>query len=226
VADADFDVVAARRWESRASEAYQRIRAMIFDGSIPPDTTLVEAQLVRLLEMSRTPIREALHRMETEGLIEALPRGGFAVVTLTGEDLQNLYQIRAVLEGLAAETAASRSTRVAIAQLEDLYDEMDVAVESRDDETLIRLNREFHRTIASASGNRHLEAMLDDIKGVFERFRSDAVADDARRSTAHSEHRALIEALKARDGAEARRVAEKHVHRALLQGTKAPGHSD
>ncbi|MBS4751262.1 GntR family transcriptional regulator [Nocardioides sp. zg-ZUI104] len=218
---AGLDANGARRWDSRASEAYHRIRALIYDGSIPPDATLVEARLVRVLEMSRTPVREALHRMEAEGLLEALPRGGYAVVTLSSEDVNDLYQIRAVLEGLAAETAAARSTRVAIAQLEDLYDEMDVAVQRRDDKTLIRLNRQFHRAVAAASGNRHLERMLDDIKGAFERFRTDAVADDERRRTAHAEHQALIEALKARDGARARRVAEEHVHHALSQGTRA-----
>lgn len=210
----------ARNWESRASEAYHRIHSLILDGTISADSTLTEAELVRTLEMSRTPVREALHRLEAEGVLEALPRGGFAVVTMSAEDLSNLYQIRAVLEGLAAETAAARLTRVAIAQLEDLYDEMDIAVENRDDDTLVRLNREFHRTIASASGNRHLEKILDDIKGVFERFRLNAVADDTRRRAAHAEHRALIEALKTRDGTLARQLAEEHVHRAFSQGTQ------
>jgi DNA-binding GntR family transcriptional regulator len=215
-----LDVDTTRIWETRADEAYHRIRSLILDGSIPPNSTVIEAKLVRSLGMSRTPVREALHRMEAEGLLKALPRGGFTVVAMSDEDLANLYQIRAVLEGLAAGTAASKRSRVDIARLEDLYDEMDVAVRERDDDRLITLNREFHRSIARASGNQHLQEMLDDIKGVFERFRSHAVADDARRQQAHEEHGALIEAMKALDSKRARQLAEEHVQRALSRGTQ------
>lgn len=201
-------------------EAYDRIRQMILDGSIAPGSVLIEAKLVRVLEMSRTPVREALRRLEAEGTLEALPRGGFQLVDISEGDLDNLYRIRAVLEGLAAESAASRLVRVDIARLEDLYDEMDVAVRERDGVRLIALNRDFHRAIAVASGNDHLVEMLDNIKGVFERFRSDAVADDERRQEAHVEHGHIIEALRARDGVKARQLAEDHVQRALSKGTQ------
>lgn len=207
-------------WGTRADEAYHRIRTLILDGSMPPGSTVIEARVVRTLDMSRTPVREALHRLEVEGVLKALPRGGFTVVAMSDEDLADLYQIRAVLEGLAAGTAASKRSRVDIARLEDLYDEMDIAVRERDDERLITLNREFHRSIARASGNQHLQEMLDDIKGVFERFRSHAVADDARRQQAHEEHGALIEAMKALDSKLARDLAEEHVQRALSRGTQ------
>lgn len=190
---------------------------MIFDGSIAPGSVLIEAKLVRALDMSRTPVREALRRLEAEGLLVALPRGGFQLVDISDEDIHNLYEIRAVLEALAAESAASRLVRVDIARLEDLYDEMDVAVRERDDGRLIALNRAFHRAIAEASGNQRLLEMLDNIMGVFERYRSDAVADDKRRQEAHAEHGQIIEALRARDGAKARELTEQHVRRALSQ---------
>jgi DNA-binding GntR family transcriptional regulator len=192
---------------------------MIFDGRISADTMLVEARLVRELGMSRTPVREALHRLEAEGLLTALSRGGFTVVGMSDEDLRNLYMIRACLEGLAAATAATRLSRVDVARLEDLYDEMGVAVDAGQDEELARLNREFHRAVATASGNVHLREILDNVKGVFERFRATAVANPARRAQAHGEHGQLIEALKKRDPEQARLIAEGHVHRALKQGT-------
>jgi DNA-binding GntR family transcriptional regulator len=192
---------------------------MIFDGTIPADSVLVEARLGELLGMSRTPVREALYRLEAEGLLTALPRGGFSVVALSEEDLRGLYQIRARLEGLAAETAAGKLTRVDIARLEDLYDDMRAAVEAGRDDELAKLNREFHRTIAVASGNKHLSEILDNVKGVFERFRANAVADPSRRAQAHFEHGELIDALRNRDADKARMLAENHVHRALQQGT-------
>lgn len=206
-------------WPTRAARAYHQIREMIFDGTISADSILVEARLGELLGMSRTPVREALSRLEAEGLLAPLPRGGFSVVALSEDDLRDLYMIRACLEGLAAATAASKLTRVDIARLEDLYDAMGEAVEAGRDEELAQLNREFHRTIAVASGNRHLSEMLDNVKGVFERFRANAVADPGRRAQAHVEHGQLIHALRDRDGDKARRLAEEHVHRALRQGT-------
>lgn len=199
--------------------AYHQIREMIFNGTIPAESVLVEARLGELLGMSRTPVREALYRLEAEGLLTALPRGGFSVVALSEEDLRNLYEIRACLEGLAAATAASKLTRVDIARLEDLYDDMRAAVEAGRDDELAKLNREFHRTIAVASGNRHLSEILDNVKGVFERFRANAVADPARRAQAHLEHGQLIDALRDHDTDRARMLAEDHVHRALQQGT-------
>jgi DNA-binding GntR family transcriptional regulator len=211
--------VAARNWPTRSAEAYQKIRQMIFDGTVSTSDLLVEARLVRALDMSRTPIREALHRLEAEGLLVAAPSGGFQVVAVADSDLENLYQVRASLEGLAAFTAAKRMTRVGLARLEDLYDEMGEAVQDGRDDDLAGLNRDFHRAIAVASGNSHLVEILDNVKGVFERFRSKAVANVERRALAHREHGELIEALRARDGEKARSLAEEHVQRALRVGT-------
>jgi DNA-binding GntR family transcriptional regulator len=215
----DHDAASSSTWPTRSARAYQQIREMILEGAIPAGSTLVEARLVRLLGMSRTPVREALHRLEAEGLLVALPRGGFSVVALSEDDLRNFYLIRACLEGLAAATAATRLTRVDLARLEDLYETMQVAVEAGRDEELAQLNREFHRTVAIASGNAPLREILDNVKGVFERFRVDAVANPNRRPQAHLEHGQLIDALRDRDADKARRLAEDHVHRALKQGT-------
>jgi DNA-binding GntR family transcriptional regulator len=214
--------VAAKNWPTRSAEAYHQIRQMIFDGTVSPSDVLVEARLVRALDMSRTPIREALHRLEAEGLLVAAPSGGFQVVAVADSDLEHLYEVRASLEGLAAYTAAARMTRVNLAQLEDLYDEMGEAVADGRDDDLAGLNRDFHRAIAVASGNPHLVEILDNVKGVFERFRSKAVANDERRAQAHREHGELIEALRIRDGENARSLAEEHVHRALRAGTATP----
>jgi DNA-binding GntR family transcriptional regulator len=221
VSDAiQLDVSTSSAWPTRSAEAYSKIRQMIFDGSIAAGSSLVEAKLVRVLDMSRTPVREALHRLEAEGLLAAESRGGFRVVALNKQDLIDLYMIRASLEGLAAATAAPRLTRVDIARLEDLYDEMGEAVEDNRHEDLAQLNRDFHRAIAAASGNAHLQEILDNVKGVFERFRTNAVADADRRRQAHEEHGLLIAALRSRDPEEARKLAEEHVHRALKQGTE------
>ena len=87
------DIGVSRTWESRADEAYRRIRTLILDGSMPPNSTVIEARLVRILARSRTPVREALHRMEAEGLLKALPRGGFTVAARSADrDFQLFVQ--------------------------------------------------------------------------------------------------------------------------------------
>src|SRR5690606_1230808 len=88
---------ASTSWPSRAAEAYQAIKDMIYAGEVASGDVLIEANLVRLLEMSRTPVRDALHRLETEGLLNSIPRGGYVVVELDEKDLHDLYLIRAAL---------------------------------------------------------------------------------------------------------------------------------
>lgn len=200
----------------RGVEAYERIRQMILAGDIPQGAIVSEADLVRSLGMSRTPVREALRRLEGENYMRAVPGRGYVVIELSEQDLANVYGVRAALEGLAAEGAAALASRVQLAQLEDLYDAMERALERDDEPQLTKLNSRFHAAIAEASGNTYLQAMLDNIHDVFERFRATAVGQPARRDDAHAEHGQLIRALRAGDQEQARALAEQHVRKALV----------
>lgn len=197
----------------RSSEAYDSIRELILEGQLPQGSVVSEADLVRRLGMSRTPVREALRRLQAESYIWPMPGRGYAIPELNEADLSNLYTVRAVLEGLAAEHAAARLTRTDLARLEELYDSMEDA-RGRDDE-LARLNGEFHDAIAQASGNTYLQAMLSQIRDAFERFRMTALGQPGRREEAHAEHGQMISALRAGDAQRARDLATVHVHRAL-----------
>lgn len=188
---------------------------MIFEGRLPAGSHVTEAALVRQLDMSRTPIREALTRLATEGQLVASPGRGFIVVEISASDLIDIYAVRARLEGLATEAAADRCSRTDLARLEDLYEAMEAARHGAEDERLAFLNSQFHAVIAQASGNAYLQAMLDDIREVFDRFRTTALALPGRRDDAHHEHGQLIEALRGRDGRAARELGEQHVQRAL-----------
>jgi DNA-binding GntR family transcriptional regulator len=200
---------------SRREEAYEQIRTMISDAELAAGSHITEAALVRRLKMSRTLIREALARLVTEGQLFASPVRGFVVVEVSSADLIDIYAVRVGSEGLAAASAASRITRVDLARLDDAYEAMDDAVKQGADNELATLNSEYHGIIAGASGNAHLQAMLDGIHEVFDRFRSTALALPGRRSDAHREHGLLISSLRARDRATARQVAEDQVRRAL-----------
>ena len=201
----------------RSQEAYDRIRRMIFDHELAPNSHVGEVQLANLLSMSRTPVREAMARLESEGLLmpAAHRARGYTIAGLSPQDLFDTYVVRATLEGLAAAEAARHVTRVDLARLEDLYDAMEEARDKGDDARLAQLNSQFHAGIARASGNRCLQSMLDEIRGVFERFRNVALMVPGRRDAAHDEHSQIIEALRLHDPNLARQVAEQHVQRAL-----------
>jgi DNA-binding GntR family transcriptional regulator len=200
---------------TRGDQAYQAIRALIFEGELAAGSNVTEAELVRRLGMSRTPVREALARLAAEGHLVAASGRGFVVVEIGAADVIDIYSIRARLEGLAAEEAAERLTRVNLARLEDLYDAMEEARAIGDDDNLAKLNNQFHLVVAEASGNAYLQAMLADIHEVFDRFRTTALAVPGRRDDAHREHGELIAALRAQDRRKARELGEAHVVRAL-----------
>jgi DNA-binding GntR family transcriptional regulator len=201
--------------KSRVDEAYDRVKEIILAQEAAGGSTISEAKLTRELDMSRTPIREALARLATEGYIRPAAGRGYVIVSLTAQDLIDVYLVRAELEGLAAAEAAKRIRRVDLARLEDLYDEMSVATAEDRDADLALLNSNFHATIAEISGNSYLKSMLDDIRTIFDRYRPTALTVPGRREDAHGEHGLMIEALRRQDGKAARKLAEDHVRRAL-----------
>lgn len=212
--------VHCRKWREtlstpRTVSAYQHVRQLIVDQVLAEGEPIREADLAARLGVSRTPIREALLRLQAEGYV--IPSGGRGLIVagLSAQDITNVYQVRAMLEGPAAELAATVITRAELGHLEDLYEAMEEARSKGDNRELAKLNSQFHHSVAAASKNNYLEAVLDNIYDVFERFRPTAIAHPGRRDEAATEHGELIAALRARDGAKAREVAERHVHHAL-----------
>lgn len=140
--------------------AYAEIREKVIQGSYPSKAHLDEAQLAEELGFSRTPIREALRRLSTEGILSFVPQHGAFVPTWETEFVQQLYDLRAVLEGTCAELAARRITPVALDRLRDCNAEMAELTEAGDAATLARLtelNTLFHTEIMTASGNEPLK---------------------------------------------------------------------
>jgi DNA-binding GntR family transcriptional regulator len=194
---------------------YRQTRQLIIDGTLPARTKVRETDLARQFGVSRTPLREALRQLQAEGLLTPVERGGYVVSNLGPEQLADAYVVRGVLDGLAAELAAAKRRRVDLAVLADLLDELDAALDREDDAELSRLNRLFHDSIASVSGNEFLQPSLANIRDLFDSFRTEAVRDPGRRAAAHAEHHALYDAIQARDAEGAARLARQHVRSAL-----------
>lgn len=206
-----------------AEEATATLRAAILSGAIDPGTRLGEVELAEQLGVSRTPVREALRRLAADGLVEVRPNRGARVAQWSTGDLEEIYELRALLESHGAARAAGRIEAAKLAGLEDLCTAMEACVRrgrKRDLDRLTSLNADFHQRVLDASDSPRLTALMPVVVRVplmvrtFHRYSPEALA----RSLGH--HRELVAALRAGDGEWARSVMRSHVlaARAVLLG--------
>jgi DNA-binding GntR family transcriptional regulator len=206
-----------------AQEAQATLRAAILGGEIAPGARLGEVELAEQLGVSRTPVREALRRLAADGLVEVLPNRGARVAQWTPDDLDEIYELRALLESHGAARAATRIDPAEVAVLAKLCDDMDACVRrarKRDLDRITALNAEFHTRILESAGTPRLLALMAAVVQVplvsrtFHEYSAEALA----RSLGH--HRELVAAMGARDPAWAESVMRSHVlaARAVLLG--------
>jgi DNA-binding GntR family transcriptional regulator len=197
-----------------ASKAHDVIRSAILSGRFSPGTHLKECLLVEYCGVSRTPVREALRRLHLEGLVHFAPHRGAHVPEWTAEDVEEIFTLRAVLEGHAADLAARRIRPEVIAELEGLAADMEEIVATHPPAfklAVLEANQAFHEAIIDAAGSPRLKQMLAHVtdppllRSTFDTYSN----EDLTRSMEH--HRELIAAFRARDGARARVVMQAHV---------------
>lgn len=200
--------------KSAAGAAAEIIRREILAGRLAPGSRLKEEELARELRISRTPVREAILVLQAEGLLQWSPRRGATVRAYGDEELEELYQLRAVVEGFAARRAATRITPEAIAELAascDRYRELRLA---GDVPGIVQENMRFHNTVLDAAGS---ELLGEVVRRVIERplvYRSFASYTDEESAAAEHAHRALVAAFVQRDAERAEIVMKEHVFEA------------
>jgi DNA-binding GntR family transcriptional regulator len=197
-----------------ADAVYEALRRSILDGELAPGKRLRSDALATELAVSRTPVREALRKLEAEGLVDA-SRSGLVVRALTEDDLTDISYIREALEGMAARLAAENATRADIEELEVLLEDME-AVAARGDIAILRgLTGEFHALVCRASRNRRLiqalAALLDQVRQV----QSSTLYMEGRPVDAIAEHRDLVRAIAGRDPERAEALARAHRRKTL-----------
>ncbi len=192
-------------------DATQSLREAILDGRLPGGSRLRQTELAGRLGISRTPIREALTRLGHEGLIELLPRGGVRVLRLNADDALELYDLREVLDGLAARLAAARADEAALGRLQRALDRMADCVERRDPNHWFRAHVTFHEEIIGASANRPLGRLSSVVRLSIRQFHPLLLRTDRRLEDAYAEHRGIFEAIAAHDGETAERRARAHI---------------
>jgi DNA-binding GntR family transcriptional regulator len=194
---------------SRADQVQQQILKSIRSGQYRPGDRIRETEVATALGVSRTPVREALRRLESDGLLSFESWRGVVVSRLDRQQVSELYAMREVLEGAAARMAARHIDDAGIELLRLLLEK---ARESPDDPPkLAKLNRELHQTIYSAAHNRYLLQTLGQLENALALLRGTTYAVAGRANTAAAEHQAIVEAICSRDAEAAESAARKHI---------------
>ena len=197
---------------NRGDLAYQNLKAQLLSGAFSPGSTLSTYHLAAELGISRTPISQALKRLEDEGFVEIIPQVGCRVVQPTPARVVEVFVLRAVLEGLAAEIAAQRITAPDIQAFEHILQAGEAAIRQNDSGAYSLINKQFHTLIVTICGMTTLEELLDKFTD-FSRYCmvNHPFFSQARMAISSQEHRAIVDALMTRDSVKARRLLEIHL---------------
>lgn len=186
------------------------IRDAILSGKYAPGEHLITDDLAKELGVSRMPVREALHRLQVVGLITMLPHKGAVVTELSQEEIIESYHMRAVLDGLATRLAAPHLTTSDYGRLREILQEMDQAVDSKDMDRLLAVNRAFHEVIWQAAHAPRLQALLQNLYDASEHFRNISILLPGRIEQITQDHRLIVQMLERGDVANAERYANEH----------------
>ncbi len=195
-----------------ASErAYRQLKQLILDNEIMPGAQMLELEAAARLGMSRTPVREAMVRLEQEGMVELRARHGMRVLPMSAEALAEIYDILTALEGMAAELAARRGATVAeLAELQQAVDEMEEALAADDLRRWSDADARFHRLFVALAGNSRLAAMVEQVSDQAHRARLTTLRLRPRPTGSNRDHAALVLAIRERNPELARKIHEHH----------------
>lgn len=188
------------------------IRNAIIDGRMPPGSRLTEQELVSMLGVSRTPLREALLVLDAEGFINVLPRKGAVVSPITQEDVEEIYGAKGILEAAAAQMACEKISYETISALSELTDKMEAVINNDATEyrTLLTLNAEFHQLLSDAGGNKRISQFIRNLRSQTLRYNYIYLSLRSRTKESITEHRHMIEALKHRDTTRIGQLIQDH----------------
>lgn len=205
---------------------FETLREAIINAVLKPGERLMEIQLAEEMGVSRTPVREAIRKLELEGFVVMIPRKGAYVAGISMKDIADVFEIRTALESLAAGLAAERITEEELEQLERILVKIGECVKNNDLELLIEIDTEFHDTLFKASRNERLVQIVSNLREQIQRFRTASLSTPGRMKYALEEHKKIVEAVSERDVELAQALAREHIENAensmleLLNETK------
>lgn len=204
---------ASKKEKPRYDDVVSGIRDLIIEGDIAAGARISERELCDRFGVSRTPLREALKVLASEGLVELMPNRGARVTSLTEQDVEDMFEVMATLEALAGERAAQLITDEELAEVRALHYQMALHHTRRELMPYFRLNQEIHRKIFEISRNRSLVTVYNTLAGRIRRPRYLANISEARWAQALEEHEGILAALEAKDGSALGGILKDHLRK-------------
>ncbi len=190
---------------------FNTLRQAILKGELEPGERLMEIQLADRLGVSRTPIREAIRKLELEGLVLMIPRKGAEVAKISAKSLRDVLEVRRSLEELAIELACERMTAEEIKELELAQESFRMAIQLGDIMTIAEADEHYHGVIYLGTGNARLIQILNNLREQMYRYRLEYIKDAAKRQVLIVEHDHILKALKERRTADAKAAVREHI---------------
>ena len=207
----EFKSLPLRR--SLGQYVYENLKGAIVDGSLSPGSRIIESQVAKALDISRTPVREAIHKLEREGLLCRYPTGGLFVAGLTRAEIEETFGIRGVLESYAARLAASTHSERELREVEEKIDEYQRCLEKGRLEDLPRINTEFHDMLYALSRSPKLIRLINNLREQIYRFRRIILKMEDWARTSNDDHRQIVRCIRNRDADGAERLVKEHILR-------------
>jgi len=209
--DFDLDKLNLQDYKPLREIVFECIREAILDGRLKPGERIMEIQLAEKLGVSRTPVREAIRKLELEGLLVMEPRKGAYVADVSLNDVVDVLEIRASLEGLAASLAAIRASNEEIELLREKAAQFRECLEKNDIQGMINKDTEFHEVILQAAKNKKLSSIIESLREQVQRFRVSYFTKYNMPTYLIQEHQNVLDAIENRDPKKADQYAQEHI---------------
>ena len=204
-------VLPARK--SAGQHVFGYLKQAITRGDIAPGNRLIESRIADSIGVSRTPVREAFHKLESQGFLRRLPTGGFTVIGLTSRDIDETFGIRSVLEAYAARLAAENHTHHELSLLEEKISEYQHTLEQNRITELEEINTQFHDLLYALSNSPRLIKMINDLKAQIYRFRHIILSQTEMARQSNQDHILMVTAIKNHDADGVEKLVREHILR-------------
>jgi DNA-binding GntR family transcriptional regulator len=199
--------------KSLGQYVFDSLKQAIVRGNISPGEWLVESHIAEVLGISRTPVREAIHKLERERLIERQPRGGFTVLGLNRADIEETFGIRSVLEGYAARLATVKHQTNELKPLEEKIEEFQKCLNDKRMDALPKINTEFHDLLYALSKSPRLIHIINGLRDQIYQFRQMILKDDRFAKISNEDHRQMLKFMRKRDVMSVEQLVREHILR-------------
>lgn len=207
-------------FNSLRDRIFMQIENDILYGRYQPGESLIETKLSKELGVSRTPVREALRQLEREGLVQSIPNRGVIVKGISIQDIEDIYVIRTMIEGLAARWAAAKISKAEVQELKDVVDLQEFYTAKNESSQLLKLDSLFHDILFKASKSKPLMHTLSMFHHYIQRARSASLSTPGRAQRVLEEHKAILKAISEKDVEKAEKLTNEHIRNASINFLK------